>query len=166
MKPASAAALARAFALPPLLAFLVLGAVAIAERAGGTLFAVAPPANIAEASALGRADLVFRYLRDGSDPLRIYPVAAHVISTAVRRVSAIEAAVWSRQVEMIQLLESTGALRDPATRRHVACLASDLDAEDLVDYLHPAGEPACMAEQALETIMDRGNAHASLAEER
>lgn len=166
MKPASDRALAGAFALPPLLAFLVLAAVAVAERAGGALFAVAPPANIAEASALGRADLVYRYLRDGSDPLRIYPVAAHVISTAVRRVSAIEAAVWSRQVQMIQLLESAGALRDAPTRRHVACLASDLEAEAIVDYLRPAGEQPCRAEQALGTIMDRGDPQASLEEER
>ena len=165
MKSTTDRALAAAFALPPLLAFLCLASVALVEGAGGLLFAVPSPANIAEASALGRADLVYRYLRDGSDPLRIYPVDAHVISTAVRHVTPVEAAVWSRQVQMMQLYEAVGALRDPRTRRHVACLASDLDAQEIVEHLSGA-EPACAAEQAIGAIMARDDAGPSREEEQ
>jgi hypothetical protein len=137
---------------------VLLGAlgVGIAERSGGTLFAAPTPANLAEAAGADRADLVVRFLRAGQDPARVYPIHRDVISSAVLHATALEAAIWSRQLEMIELLDRAGAI-PPAgdARRALACLAADLRVDDIVEYLSLPDAAPCVPEQALNAVMAR-----------
>ena len=131
------------------------------ERAGFAPMAGLSPVNGAEAAALGRAGEVFRFLRAGDDPRRVQPIRPEVISSSVRGATTLEAAVWSRQLEMIQLLEREGALT-AADRHPLACLAADLEVEDVAEYLSPDGHPPCEEDEALERVMARTEAAGSL----
>jgi hypothetical protein len=104
--------------------------VACAELLGWTLLSVVP-ANIAEAAAMGNAADTLWFLQEGHDPRRIEDVRPEIISSEVTRLTALEAAVWSRQSELVALLDRRGAIGAEA-RRELACLAGDLGAEDIV----------------------------------
>ena len=146
-----------AFALltPPLLAILCAASIGIAERSGTTIFGSAPPANLAEAAAMGRADDVVRRIELGEDRRRVYELRPEVISPAVVRAMPVEAAMWSRQLLMVQLLDGEGAIGDSSEREEFACLAADLALEDIVEYLSPSGPPPCAPQQARDRVLAR-----------
>ena len=145
-----------ALAAPPCIALLCALGVGIVERSGSTLFGALQPANLAEAAGAARADLVVRFLRAGEDPARVYPVHRDVISSAVLQATALEAAIWARQLEMIELFDREGAIpHGSSARRALACLAVDLDVEDVAEYLSTAGDPSCTPDQALQAVMAR-----------
>jgi hypothetical protein len=73
-------------------------------------------------------------LRRGSNPAAIVDIAPDVISPAIRRVSALEAAIWSRRVQLVRLFEREQVIRDDATRGHLACLAADLRVVEIVEH--------------------------------
>jgi hypothetical protein len=146
--------LTAAVALPPSLALLFVLAVAAAERGGGSLFAGPSPANLAEAAASGRGDDVVRRLRAGEDAFRVYDLRPDVISSSVQRATPAEAAMWSRQLLMIHLLDRGGAIGD-AQRPELACLASDLGLDDVVEYLSPAAPPTCNPQAARDRVLSR-----------
>ncbi len=135
--------------------------VAAGERAGVTPFAGLAPVNGAEAAGLGSAGEVFRFLRAGDDPRRVQTIRPEVISSSLRLATTLEAAVWSRQLEMIQLLEREAALT-AADRHPLACLAADLDVEDVAEYLRRDGDAPCEPDDALERVMARTAAAGSL----
>ena len=60
---------------------------------------------------------------------------------------ALEAAVESRQVEVLQVLVNAGATADDVRRQRLACLAVAVTAPDVADYLRstlpPAAPPDC-----------------------
>ena len=127
--------------------------IVVAEWAGGAVLTARPPTNLAEAAASGRADLVFRMLRSGEPAAAVYDVHPDVISSAVRRATALEAAIWSRQLELIELFDREGAI-PVDVRRQLVCLADDLVVADVVEYLGPA-EPPCVPEQAMNAVIAR-----------
>lgn len=127
--------------------------VSAGERAGAAPLSGLVPRNSAEAAGLGRAADVLRFLRSGDDPRRVYPVRPEIISSAVLQATTLEAAMWSRQLEMIQLLEREGVLGDQHERRALACLAADLRVEDVVEYLAPEGDAYCEAGKAFERVL-------------
>ena len=143
---------------PPALAILCAAAIALAERAGTTLFAAVPPANLAEAAAMGRADDVVRRLALGDDRHRVYDLRTEVISSAVRRATPVEAAMWSRQLLMVQLLDGAGAIADLSQRQESACLAADLELQDIVEDLSPSGPPGCTPQRAHDRVLTRTTA--------
>lgn len=142
-----------AMALPLCAVTACIAALVIAEWAGGTLFAARPPANLAEAAASGRADLVFRMLRSGERATALYDVHPDVISSDVRRATALEAAIWSRQIELMELFDRAGSI-PPDARRDLACLAGDLGVDDLVERFGRV-DPACTPGQALTAVIER-----------
>jgi hypothetical protein len=143
-----------ALALAPGLAWMYLAAIAAAETAGGTWLAARAPANIAEAAATARADLVVRFLDAGEDPARVYPLHPDVISSTVQHATALEAAVWSHQRPLIELLDREGAI--PGTGRHaLACLAADVGVDDIVAYLAPGAPPDCVRGEAIGRVTAR-----------
>jgi hypothetical protein len=113
------------------------------------------PANMAEAAGLASAADVMRRLGLGEDPRRVLPVRPEIISSAVRRASALEAAVWSRQVELVKLLDRWGAF-EGGERTRIGCLARDLQAEDIATYL--GATDACVANATLDAILERTRA--------
>jgi hypothetical protein len=149
-------ALVWALTVPPCLALLCVLGVAVAERSGTTLFAAEPAGNIAEAAAMGRADEVVRRLARGEDRFRVYDLRPEVISSSVRKATLGEAAMWSRQLLMIQLLDREGALGDARTRGDLACLAIDLDVDEgIAALLSPSGAPECVPQQARDRVLAR-----------
>ena len=129
--------------------------VAAGERAGATPFAGLVARNSAEAAALGRAGDLLRFLRRGEDPHHVYAVRPDVISSAILQATTVEAAMWSRQLELVQLLDREGVLGDGDERHELACLANDLRVDDVVEYLAPAGIGDCEPGHALERVVAR-----------
>jgi hypothetical protein len=111
--------------------------------------------NSAEAAAAGDPARVLRFLRMGDDPTRIRAVRPELISGQVLRVTTLEAAMWSRQVDMIRVLDREGAIVDPDQRRELACLASDLDLPDVKSYLAP--EEPCVPGAIMKRIIARSS---------
>lgn len=130
--------------------------VALGERAGAAPFGGLAPQNSAEAAGWGRAGDVLRFLRSGEDPRHVYPVRPEIISSAVRRATTLEASMWSRQVELIRLLDQVAAF-DEGERAALACLAADLKIDDVVEYLAPDGIGHCESGRALERVLARTN---------
>lgn len=142
-----------AVALPAAASALAVAAFAVLEVAGNRSITMAP-VNIAEAAGLANASEVLRLLRSGADPARVMPARPEIISSAVPHISALEAAVWSRHVELVHMLDDEGVIVGDE-RRRLACLAADLQVGDIVDYLSPEAPPDCMAGQVEQEIRSR-----------
>jgi hypothetical protein len=146
---------ALAAAGPILAATLLVAVFVVSELAGHTPFAYAAPRNAAEAAGMGMAPEVVRFLREGGDPLAVVSVRPDVISSSVTRVTAGEAAVWSRRARLVLLVQSLGGVPDSSTRAHLACLAADIGAGEVVAQLSPAGAPPCRAGETVHAIEAR-----------
>jgi hypothetical protein len=142
-----------AIAAAPVAAVLLLAGFAASETLGHTLFAGDRPANIAEAAGLGRGAEVLRFLHEGADPAVVMAVDPDIISSSITRVTALEAAVWSRRVQMIRMLDRR-QLIPGAARARLACLARDIRSADIAEYLGNPPPHACEAgatQRAIET---------------
>jgi hypothetical protein len=131
---------------------LVLG-VACAEMSGGTPLAIVPQ-NIAEAAAMGNAADTLWFLQQGHDPRRIEPVRPAIISPEITRITALEGAVWSRQSELMALLDRWGGIPVDG-RRELGCLAVDVGADDVAGYLD--ADAACDAGSAQQRVVSRAS---------
>jgi hypothetical protein len=154
MRRFEAACLA-ALTLPLTAAAMMLVLVAAGEQLGATPFTGMVPANSAEAAGMGSAVHVIRFLRMGEEPDRVYPVRPEIISSAVLKATTLEAAIWSRQIELVQLLDREGAIVGAQRRRELACLAADLRVEDVAEYLSPEGVAYCDAGKAFGRVLAR-----------
>ena len=142
------------FVAPLCAATATMVLVMVGERAGASPLSGLVTRNSAEAAGWGRAGEMLRFLRDGEDPRRVYDVRPEIISSAVRRATTLEASIWSRQLELVQLLDHAAAF-DQAERAALACLAADLDIDDIVEYLASEVTPRCEPGQALDRVMAR-----------
>jgi hypothetical protein len=142
-------------ALPPVLAAAGVVWFSLAEIAGRTPFSSGPPANIAEAAGLGSGAEVLRLLREGQNPHVVLPLGPDVISTTVTRASAVEAAVWSRRFQLIELLDREGVLANPAERHMLLCLARDVGVDEIVAYLAKKDAAPCEAGRTLAAVQAR-----------
>jgi hypothetical protein len=136
----------------------ILLAIAAAERSGRTPFSDGPPQNPAEAAAMGNAADLMRMLGDGASAARVYRVRPHIISRELRNLTTVEAAMWARQIRMIELLDARGAIPGPA-RPGLACLARDLRLDDIAAYLDAATE--CTPGAALRRLQMRRSAESA-----
>jgi hypothetical protein len=139
---------------PPMLALGLVFAIAAAEVTGHTLFADVVPSNLAEAAAAGRADDVVRRIQGGEAVQLVYPVRPDATHSPLTRATPAEAAVWSRQLLMVHVLDRAGAI-PAADRDDLACLALDLELHDIAAYLAPAGANACVPQRARERVLTR-----------
>jgi hypothetical protein len=130
----SGAAALTVLVLPVAAAMLLLAVVAALETSGVVLFPEAQPRNVAEAASWGLAAETMRRVAAGERPSAIYHVRPQFISSEVTEVTAIEAAIWSRQVALVALLADAGAIEGEAQRAHLACLAGDASAPDIAAY--------------------------------
>ncbi|HEY7185526.1 MAG TPA: hypothetical protein VH436_03205 [Vicinamibacterales bacterium] len=148
--------LAIGVAAPAVLATMAVLAFTALEIAGRTPSALGPPRNIAEAAGMGAASEVLRLLDYGEDPNRVLPVRREIISSAITKVTALEAAIWSHHREMIELLDRRGAIVDSATRRYLICLTRDIGDDDILAYLSK-GESSvdCVHSAALAAVEKR-----------
>jgi hypothetical protein len=155
MAVSRSAASAIAMAGPAVVATLMIVTFSGLELLGHTPFAVGPFRNIAEAAGMGAASEVLRLLGNGEDPNRVLPIRGAIISSSVRQATALEAAIWSRRRELLELLDRRGAIVDAPTRQHLACLAADLDARDIVEFLSSGRAPACEHGRTLDLVLER-----------
>lgn len=153
--PAPHRVVAWALAVPLCAATAWLAIAVVAERVSATAFGDGPPRNLAEAAATGRADDAYRRLTLGEDPTLVSDVRPDATWSTVLRVTPLEAAVWSRQLRMIQLFDREGAIRSLEQRLELACLALDRGAADMVEYLSPAAPPACVPRAMLTRVLVR-----------
>jgi hypothetical protein len=150
--------LARALiAAPVLAAAAVTGWLTIAEQLELPSVQARRPANIAEAAAAGNAAEVLRRLRFSEDPMRVYPVAEHYISTSVTRATALEAAMWPRRMQLIRLFDDEGAIVGDDLRRELTCLAADLKIAENVEYLSRGERVECEPGLALQRVFRRSS---------
>lgn len=138
---------------------LVVAAVWLAFVMAGDVMAAGPyadlgPQNSAEAAGMARAADVLRFLRFGEDPHRVYPVRPEIISSAILRVTTLEAALWSRQLALVELLDDQHAITHE-DRARLACLAADLKVDDIAEYLAPDGTSHCVPGKAMERVTAR-----------
>ena len=64
--------------------------------------------------------------------------------------------MWSRQLEMIELLDREGAIPpEGGTRRALKCLAFDLGVDEVAEYLATADDAPCVPEEARTAVMSR-----------
>ena len=154
MSRARTAVLAVMAAAPAVIATLGLLVFAARELSGSTPLSYGPVRNVAEAAGSGQVAEVLRFLRAGDNPAQFWPVRPEIISGTVTRPTGLEAALWGG-LQLVELLDRRGYLRDDATRQDLACLANDLDKQDLVAYLSPAGTPLCEYGAAYARIKDR-----------
>ena len=149
-------------ALPGLLATVAVLVFSGLELAGRTPSSAGTPRNIAEATAAGAPSEVLRFLRAGDDPSRIWPIRPDFISSTMTSVTAFEAAVISRRAPMLELLAREGALVDTQASQHLACLAVDLSARDMLDALSSGRTPDCRYGAAIEIVLERSRGSRSL----
>lgn len=133
---------------------ILLIAFVVAEIGGSTVFIYGPAQNLAEAAAIADAGAVLRRLRAGEDPAAMVNVRPEVISSSVTRVSALEASIWGREIELVKLLDREGAI-DATQRRYLACLSHGLRADAITEYLAPNGTDGCNGDEVLTRIQAR-----------
>lgn len=121
--------------------FLILAFIGV-EMAGSSLSSIRL-ANIAEAAGLGLGGEVLRRATLGEDPRRVQYVRPQIISSAITHVNALEAAVLARKVELVRMLDRRGFIDREESRRGLACLAADIAAADVAEYLTREDDPAC-----------------------
>ncbi len=137
-------------AVPCIVATAWMLVVAVGERIGRAPFAAPRFRNSAEAAAAGDAASMLRLIRLGDNPTRIHHVRPDLISSGIVLATTLEAAIWSRRIEMIRLLEKEGAIIGADQRRELACLAFDIDLPEVVSHLSPG--VSCVRGAAVERI--------------
>ncbi len=147
--------LALGAALPAILGTLAVLLFSGLELLGRSPLSAGPVRNIAEAAASGAAPDVLRLLAAGQDPGHVWPVRPELIASTMTQVTAFEAAVVSRRAAMLELLNREGARVDAPSHHHLLCLAADLSAKEILDYLSPARPPDCEYGAAIERVLDR-----------
>jgi hypothetical protein len=140
--------------IPLVLAMILLAWAIVAERLGVPTDD-RQPLNIAEAAGFANAADVVRRLRMGEDPGRVYPLRAHVVSSSVRRATALEAALFTRRIELVRLFDQEGVAIEPETRAALSCLAADLELEVIANYLSKNSSVNCEKNAALERLTAR-----------
>jgi hypothetical protein len=142
-------------ALPPVIATAALVWFSVNELSGRTPFSGGRPRNLAEAAGLGSGAEVLRMLRAGADPHFVLPVRPEIISSTVTNATGVEAAVWSRKAQLVELFDREGALAAPDQRHHVLCLARDVGVDEIVAYLTKTDHAPCDSGRALAEVQAR-----------
>jgi hypothetical protein len=138
-------------AVPPLVAFGLVGAFFTAEALGFRPLSN-EPANLSEAAATGAAAAALRFIGAGADPNLEYEIRSGVLGVLPRTVNAIDAAILGRREEMVSLLLQHGALPIDADRTR--CLAEAVDLREALPLLdlQPPKERAARPEDSDDAI--------------
>lgn len=102
---------------------------------------------------MGNAPAMLQFLRFEGGSIRLHPVRAEIIEPPVHWVTTLEAALWSRREEIVQLLDREGLIADAEQRRQLACLATDLKLPVVAEYLAPTRW--CVVGDALKRVIAR-----------
>ena len=108
-------------ATPPLVAFVLVAVYLLAESAGFRGLAAPEPATVAEAAAMGHAARALQLIRDGQNPNEAQHISAGFFDSNAYQLRPLEAAIVGRHIEMVRLLQRSGAANFDMTR--ATCLA-------------------------------------------
>ena len=135
--PASEAPVSVAVAVAaPALVWLVGAAVVLAATLGGYRALAAPTdLTMSEAAALRDGAEVLRQIQHGVDPNVAVRVRPGVVGDSEQVMTALEAAIAGRHVEIVELLAAHGASLDAARASALLCLARDREATDIIAFL-------------------------------
>ncbi len=136
--------LIRILGTAPLLVLAVSGVVLLLALVGYQPLWASREVTLVQAAQGGDSATVFRLLSAGSDPNAAGPVLFDRRKDSVM-LTPLEAAVESRQVEVVQLLMKMGARTTEPDRARLACLADVVDAPEVAAYLKAAAPPAAPA---------------------
>ena len=95
--------------MPPLAGFITVGGFLIAEASGARPLS-AEPANVSEAAAMGAAARTIRFIVNGENPNRPWPIREGMLGSTSYSVDAIDAAILGRRPEIIEVLQEHGAV--------------------------------------------------------
>lgn len=114
-------------------------------------------ANLSEAVALNDRAATFWLLETGADPNREYPVRAFMIMEYPVTLTPLQAAVFTREVNLYQRLTGHGARATADELRFLFCLALDVGAAELSEVISrsaglTAEAAACQPEAAVDRI--------------
>ena len=146
---------AGALLAPFAVATALLVAFVLLDAAGETPFTYEPPKNAAEAAGMANAPEVLRFIRLGDSPTAVMPIRPDIVSSSITRLTPAEAAVWSRRGRLLVLVDQLGGIKDDAERRHLACVALAIQADEMAAYLAPQGVSDCDREQVIRGIEAR-----------
>ena len=142
-------------AFVPAVVTAILTGVALGERLAARAFDAYRPVNIAEAAGMGDAADVLRRLYAGENPQQVYRVRPHIISPSVQHATLLEAAMWSRRVQMFVMLDRAGVVGHDSTREALVCLAQDLGVVEVAEYLGRGRQASCVPREAFNRVLER-----------
>ena len=93
------------------------------------LWQAGPPITLAQAAYATDRATVYRMIKEGANPNEASRVTDDTVLTP------LEAAVLSRDLEVVQILVGLGATVDDSNRRRLTCFALEEDDQSMVTYL-------------------------------
>ena len=108
-------------AAPPFVAFLLVALYLVAESFGFRGLAAPEPATVSEAAAMGHAARALQLIAKGQNPNEVQRIAPGIFDSNEYSLRPLEAAVVGRHIELVRLLQRSGAAKFDMTR--AICLA-------------------------------------------
>lgn len=97
--------------------------------------------TLSEAAATRDTGEIVRLIWRGDDPNVRWRVRRGLLSAVDEEVLPLEAAIRSRELEVVELLVDYGARVDDALRQQLACLAVQVNVEEIREFIDRLGEP-------------------------
>jgi hypothetical protein len=130
----------RRILLPPSAAFVLVAVYLAAESFGFQGLAATEPRTVSEAAATGHAARALQLIAEGQDPNQPQHVASGLLDSGEYELRPLEAAILGRHLEMVRLLQRSGAARFEMAR--AICFARARLPEVLPDLnAAPAASP-------------------------
>ena len=106
----------RRIVIPPVAAFLLLTTYLVAEALGFRGLARPEAQTVSEAAALGHAARALQLIASGQDAKAPSHVRSDMLDSSAPDVTALEAAILGRHVELVRLLRRAGATGSDTAR--------------------------------------------------
>ena len=123
-------------AIPPLAAFVLVAAYLLAESLGFRGFAAPEATTVSEAAAMGQAARALQLVNGGQNPNESQRISPGILDSNAYQLRPLEAAIAGRHIEMVRLLQRSGAAKFDLTR--AICLARARLPQVLPDLNAPA----------------------------
>lgn len=138
--------------VPPAAAFLVVALYLVAESFGFRGLAAVEPGTVSEAAAMGHAARALQLIAEGQNPNEVQRIAPGIFDSNEYRLRPLEAAVVGRHIELVRLLQRSGAAKFDMAR--AICLARARLPEALPD-LNASSTDASDSPMEIATAVER-----------
>ena len=138
-------------AVPPLLVFGAVGFVLLAAAFGFHPMRSIEELTLPEAAALRDRARIMTLIDSGHDPNARDRVRAGVFVDRELHLTPIEAAIGTREIGLVRYLLEYGATIDEAARPELICLADNVGASEIREFLSEQGLPAVSPQECDES---------------